>query len=153
MKLLPPTQEERNRLSRLCFFLVFGFFTLSFVITFYPGAEFQYGSFTACLFIFVFLISRGNSYRVLAGWFLLLFLLFALFGYWRGIQYRTWLAENSINFIAVVNETQHSLQHIELRSDVKNVGPGELAKGEHGLLGFMTKPVPAQAQVTWDQDS
>jgi hypothetical protein len=94
MKLLPPTQKESNRFSRLCFFLAFFFFALSFFITFHPGGELAWGIFTACLFFFVFLISRGSIYRALAAVLLFLSLLFALSGYWRGVQYQKWLAEH-----------------------------------------------------------
>src|SRR5262249_53108772 len=139
------------RLSRLCFFLAFGAFALSFVIGFYPGAELQWGAFTACLFFFVFLISRGSIYRALAAVFLFFSLLFSLFGYWRGLHYQKWLAEHPINFVEFVNETEHNLQHIEVRArGLRNAGPGELAKGEHAALGFLTEPVPSQALVIWD---
>ncbi len=43
---------------------------LAFFISFYPGAEQHYFTFVACLFLFVFLISRGSSYRVGAAIFL-----------------------------------------------------------------------------------
>jgi hypothetical protein len=96
MKLLPPTQELRNRLSRLCFLLALACFTLGFLITFYPGDELHWFTFVACLFLFVFLISRGSDYRVIAAVFLILSLIFAFWGYRRGVHYRAWLAEHPI---------------------------------------------------------
>jgi hypothetical protein len=153
MKLLPPTDGERRRLSRLLFICAFGFFVLGFVIGFYPGSEQGYFIFVACLFLVPMLIPRGG-YQVIAASFLFISLLLALYGHWRGVQYRTWLAEHPLNFIAFVNQTGHDLQRVEVRfSGVKNAGPGELAKGEYATFGFLNERVPNEALVTWDEDS
>jgi hypothetical protein len=155
MKLLPPTDGERHRLCRLLFICAFGFFVLGFFIDFIGGGELGYFLFVACLFLVPMLIPRGG-FRGLAAAFVLISLMLSICGYWRGVQYRTWLAENPLNSIAFVNETEHRLQHIELHSEVNKIGPGaleELAKGEHALLAVWIKPVPAQTLVTWDEDS
>jgi hypothetical protein len=153
MKLLPPTEGERRRLSKLLFICAFVFLALGFVIGFYPGSEQDYFIFVGCLFLVPMLIPRGG-YQVIAAVFLFISLLFALHGHWRGVQYRTWLAEHPPNFIAVVNQTEHDLQRVQVGfSGVKKAGPGELAKGEYATFAFLTEPVPDEVLVTWDEDS
>jgi|SRR5216683_1936213 len=94
MRFLPPTQEERQRLARLLFFLALGWFVLGFIITFVPGSELIWFTIGACQFLFIILICHGSC-RFVAGAFLFLSLLLALFGYCRGLDYQAWLAEHS----------------------------------------------------------
>ncbi len=82
MKLLPPTQAERDRLSRVCFFLALAWFILGFVVDLARGDWWFFAA--ACLFLFVFLISAGNDYRIAAALFLFVSLLFALFFHFGG---------------------------------------------------------------------
>ncbi len=153
MKLLPPTDGERQRLCRLLFICAFGFFVLGFLITFYPGAEREYFIFVACLFLLPMLIPRGG-FRALAAGFVFISLLLALRGHWRGVHYRTWLAQHPVNSLAFVNETEHDLERVELHlNGVRIVGPEGLAKGEHATLRFLTEPVLDEALVTWDENS
>jgi hypothetical protein len=93
MRLLPETQEARLRFSRLCFFLALAWFVLGFIIGFLPGTEHHYFAFVACLFLLVFLISRGNEYRTAAGVFAFISVLFGLLFY--GIHYHDSLHENA----------------------------------------------------------
>ena len=59
-----------------------------------------------------------------------------------------------MNLFAVVNETKHNLRRVEVRlRGAMNAGPGELAKGEYANFAFLTQTVPAEALVTWDEES
>jgi hypothetical protein len=126
---------------------------LGFFITFYPGSEREYFIFVACLFLVPMLIPRGG-FRALAAGFVFISLLLAVWGHWRGVEYRTWLAQHPVNSLAFVNETENDLERVELHfNGVKIVGPEGLAKGEDATLRFLTEPVPDESVVTWDDNS
>ena len=93
MKLLPPIGPERDRFSALCLGLAFAAFALGLICSIYPGQELYYFGFSACLFVFVILISREGA-RTCATILLVLSLLGAVYGYWHGVQYEKWLAEH-----------------------------------------------------------
>jgi hypothetical protein len=140
MKLLPPTDGERRRLSRLLFCCALGFFVLAFLITFIPGGELGYFIFVACLFLIPMLIPRGGM-RGAAAAFVFISLLLSLMGYGRGVQHQAWLAEHPINFLALVNETDHDLQHIEVRFGRVRKSCPALSKGEHSTIAFVSEPI------------